>query len=212
MQLRAPRPRSRPFSLERREPRAHDVLIDILYCGVCHSDIHQARDEWGGSHLPDGAGPRDRRARDAGRQRGHEVQGRRRASASAASSTPAASARPATRARSSTASRACVGTYNGTRAGPATPTYGGYSTQHRRSTRTTCCASPDSIPLDRAAPLLCAGITTYSPLRALGREAGRHASASSASAASATWREARRGDGRRGHGAQHLAAPSATTR
>src|SRR5689334_4369316 len=41
-----------PFSLERREPRAHDVLIDILYCGICHSDIHQARDEWGGSLYP----------------------------------------------------------------------------------------------------------------------------------------------------------------
>ena len=41
-----------PFAIERRKPRAHDVLIDILYCGVCHSDIHQARDEWGGSIFP----------------------------------------------------------------------------------------------------------------------------------------------------------------
>ena len=41
-----------PFSIERRDPGAHDVLIDILYCGVCHSDIHQARDEWGGSIFP----------------------------------------------------------------------------------------------------------------------------------------------------------------
>src|SRR5438309_10877775 len=41
-----------PFRFERREPRPHDVLIEILYCGVCHSDIHQARDEWGESIYP----------------------------------------------------------------------------------------------------------------------------------------------------------------
>ena len=40
-----------PFKFERRELGAHDVLIDILYCGICHSDIHQARNEWGGSSL-----------------------------------------------------------------------------------------------------------------------------------------------------------------
>ncbi len=41
-----------PFRIERRAPRANDVVIDIRYCGVCHSDIHQARDEWGGSIFP----------------------------------------------------------------------------------------------------------------------------------------------------------------
>jgi len=41
-----------PTSIERREPGAHDVVIDILYAGICHSDIHQARDEWGGSIFP----------------------------------------------------------------------------------------------------------------------------------------------------------------
>ena len=41
-----------PFSLERRKPGANDVLIDILYCGVCHSDIHQVRNEWGGAKYP----------------------------------------------------------------------------------------------------------------------------------------------------------------
>ncbi len=41
-----------PFSIERREAGPRDVRIDILYCGVCHSDIHQARDEWGGSIFP----------------------------------------------------------------------------------------------------------------------------------------------------------------
>ena len=41
-----------PFRFERRDPRASDVVIAILYCGVCHSDIHAARNEWGGTHYP----------------------------------------------------------------------------------------------------------------------------------------------------------------
>ena len=41
-----------PFKIERREPGPHDVLLDIQYCGVCHSDVHQARDEWGQSTFP----------------------------------------------------------------------------------------------------------------------------------------------------------------
>ena len=41
-----------PFSFDRREPREHDVLIDIKFSGICHSDIHQARNEWGGSMYP----------------------------------------------------------------------------------------------------------------------------------------------------------------
>ena len=41
-----------PFSFERRDPREHDVLIDIQFCGICHSDIHQARDEWGDAIFP----------------------------------------------------------------------------------------------------------------------------------------------------------------
>src|SRR5271170_6174865 len=41
-----------PYSFERREPLEHDVAIDIKFCGICHSDIHQVRDEWGGSTFP----------------------------------------------------------------------------------------------------------------------------------------------------------------
>src|SRR5687767_15785441 len=41
-----------PMTIERREPGAHDVVLDILFCGVCHSDIHQARDEWTGGMFP----------------------------------------------------------------------------------------------------------------------------------------------------------------
>src|ERR1700712_175085 len=41
-----------PFSFERRDPRPNDVVVEILYSGICHSDIHQVRDEWGGSKYP----------------------------------------------------------------------------------------------------------------------------------------------------------------
>ena len=42
----------KPFEFDRREPGPQDVVIDILYCGVCHSDIHSARNEWGHTHYP----------------------------------------------------------------------------------------------------------------------------------------------------------------
>src|SRR3989440_6297965 len=48
----APKVPLAPYSLERRESREHDIVIDIKFCGICHSDIHQARDEWGGSAFP----------------------------------------------------------------------------------------------------------------------------------------------------------------
>src|SRR3954453_23386124 len=49
---KGPSSRLEPFNFERREPGPHDVLIEILYCGICHTDIHQARNEWGGSIFP----------------------------------------------------------------------------------------------------------------------------------------------------------------
>ncbi len=67
----------KPYTFERRNPGPHDVAIDILYCGVCHSDLHQVRDEWGGSEIPDGAGSRDRRQSHPSRIRSHKSQSRR---------------------------------------------------------------------------------------------------------------------------------------
>ena len=69
-----------PHTIARRAPQPHDVQIEILYCGVCHSDLHQVRDEWesGDAHrLSLRAGPRNRRPRRQGRQRRQEIQGRR---------------------------------------------------------------------------------------------------------------------------------------
>ena len=67
----------KPYSFERREPLEHDVVIDIKYCGICHSDIHQTRDEWSEYQdeaiFPDGSRARDRRSRFSRRQEGDEI-------------------------------------------------------------------------------------------------------------------------------------------
>lgn len=151
-----------PFTFERREPRDDDVVIDIKYCGVCHSDIHQARGEWGNSTFP--------------MVPGHEIVGIVRAVGS-----------KVTRFRigdrvgvgcfvdSCTACAArdldleqylpgLVPTYNGFEADGKTPTQGGYS-DHIVVKEGYVLSIPENLPLDAAAPLLCAGITLYSPLR-----------------------------------------------
>jgi uncharacterized zinc-type alcohol dehydrogenase-like protein len=158
-----------PFSVERREPRAHDVAIDILYCGVCHSDIHQARDEWGGSIFP--------------MVPGHEIVGRVSKVGGAVTKFKVGDAvgvgcfvdscRACAQCRKGEEQyclNGMVGTYN-SRERDGSPTYGGYST-HITVDENYVLRIPESIPLDRAAPLLCAGITTYSPLRHYGVKAG----------------------------------------
>jgi uncharacterized zinc-type alcohol dehydrogenase-like protein len=158
-----------PFSLERREPRANDVLIDILYCGVCHSDIHQARDEWGGAIFP--------------MVPGHEIVGRVSKVGSAVTRFKAGDAvgvgcfvdscrdcPQCHEGEEQYCDKGMVGTYNG-RERDGSPTYGGYST-HITVDEKYVLRIPESLPLDRAAPLLCAGITTYSPLRHYGVKAG----------------------------------------
>jgi alcohol dehydrogenase (NADP+) len=153
----------RPHLVERRDPGANDVEIDILFCGICHSDVHQVRDEWGGSTYP--------------MVPGHEIVGRvTRVGASVA--------------RFETGDLAGVGcmvdscrscdeyarhleqfcrkgvawTYNSTEMDRATPTYGGYSTAVVVD-EAFVLRVPERLDPAGAAPLLCAGITTYSPLR-----------------------------------------------
>jgi len=152
-----------PFSFERREPGPHDVLIEILYCGICHSDIHQARDEWGGSIFP--------------MVPGHEIVGRVTRIGSAVKrfrvgelagvGTIVDSCRVCESCKEGL-EQYCVThvawTYNGTEQDEKTPTYGGYSSQIVVDENYTLKISP-KLPLANVAPLLCAGITTYSPLR-----------------------------------------------
>ena len=151
-----------PFAFERRAVGTHDVAIDIKFCGICHSDIHQARDEWGGSIFP--------------MVPGHEIAG-----TVSAVGTETSKFKVGDRVgvgclvNSCRTCESCLAgleqyclkggtpTYNGIDK-DGTPTYGGYS-QHIVVDENFVVRIPDSIPLDAAAPLLCAGITTYSPLR-----------------------------------------------
>ena len=153
-----------PTTIERRDVGPNDVLIEIKYAG--HLPLrhpHRPR-RLGCEHLPAGRRPRDRRHRRRGRLRGHQARRSATASASAAWSTPAASARTASPAWSSTASRATSSTYGGRR--PRRHDHPGRLLHPRRRRRGLRAArSPRRIPFDAAAPLLCAGITTYSPLR-----------------------------------------------
>ncbi|MDB6163142.1 MAG: adhC2 [Xanthomonadaceae bacterium] len=159
-----------PFTIERREPRAGEVQIDILYCGVCHSDIHQARDEWGGSIFP--------------MVPGHEIVGRVARLGDAAQRFKVGdivgvgcfvdSCRACAHCRAGEEQFCDVGmvaTYNSRERDSGAPTYGGYSTRITVDEKYVL-RIPDGIPLERAAPLLCAGITTYSPLRRFGVKAG----------------------------------------
>ncbi|MBJ6763195.1 NAD(P)-dependent alcohol dehydrogenase [Myxococcaceae bacterium JPH2] len=159
-----------PFSIERREPQAHDVLIDILYCGVCHSDLHQAKDEWGGAIFP--------------LVPGHEIVGRVSQVGSAVRRFKAGDTvgvgcivdacrecAPCKAGDEQYCDKGMVGTYNSRERGSGAVTYGGYSTRITVDENFVL-RIPEGLPLDKAAPLLCAGITTYSPLRHYGLKAG----------------------------------------
>jgi len=151
-----------PFQVERRAVGPHDIQIDILYCGVCHSDIHQARNEWGGSIFP--------------MVPGHEIVGRIihvgdqvknfKVGELAGVGCFVDSCRtcPSCLAHEEQyCDQGMVGTYNG-RDKEGNPTYGGYSTQIVVDEKYTLHIA-ESLPIEGVGPLLCAGITTWSPLR-----------------------------------------------
>ncbi len=160
----------RPFSIRRREPGPHDVLIDILYCGVCHSDIHQVRDHWGGAIFP--------------MVPGHEIVGAVARAGSQVKKWKVGdvvgvgcifdSCRKCDACRTGEeqfCERGLSTTYNGYEQDGRTPTYGGYSTQITIH-EAYILRIPPGFPLEGAAPLLCAGISAYSPLRQLGVRRG----------------------------------------
>ena len=160
-----------PFTIERREPRAGEVLIDIRYCGVCHSDVHQARGEWGGNGLfpmvP-----------------GHEIVGHVAAVGEGVERfkigdavgvgcfvDSCRSCPQCLAGEEQYCDQGMTGTYNARERDTGVPTQGGYSTRITVN-QDYVLRIPDALPLDRAAPLLCAGITTWSPLRDYGVKAG----------------------------------------
>ncbi|WP_415061130.1 NAD(P)-dependent alcohol dehydrogenase [Bdellovibrio sp.] len=153
----------KPYQFERREPGPHDVMIDIHYCGVCHSDLHQVRDEWGGATFP--------------MVPGHEIVGKVSQVGSRVKKFKVGdSVGVGCMVDSCQECASCgegleqycekgfVGTYNSKERDGKTPTQGGYSTKIVVKEDFVLKISP-RLPLDKAAPLLCAGITTYSPLR-----------------------------------------------
>lgn len=159
-----------PFQIDRREPGAEDVEIKILYCGVCHSDIHTARNEWGGTQYP--VVP------------GHEIVG-----------TVTRVGENVTRFKAGdTVGVGCfvdscghcnnckedleqycenghTQTYNSLSQDKKTITKGGYSS-HIVVTQHFVLSVSDKLPLEKVAPLLCADITTYSPLKHWNVKAG----------------------------------------
>ncbi|MCP9446180.1 MAG: NAD(P)-dependent alcohol dehydrogenase [Nitrospira sp.] len=151
-----------PYSFERRAVGEHDVLIEISHCGICHSDIHQARDEWGGSLFP--------------MVPGHEIVGtvervgakvtRFKAGDRAGVGCFVDSCRTCAACREGLEQYCEAGmvlTYSG-RDRDGRITQGGYSTQIVVDEQYVL-RVPPSLSAAGAAPLLCAGITTYSPLR-----------------------------------------------
>ena len=154
----------KPFSFTRRDPGPRDVEIDILYCGVCHSDLHQVRNEWKNTVFPCCPGHEI-----VGRitRVGNEVTGFK-AGGLAGVGCMVDSCRQCANCREGF-EQYCevgfVGTYNGRddRHGGGI-TMGGYSNRIVVD-EAFVLRIPENLPLEGVAPLLCAGITTYSPLR-----------------------------------------------
>jgi uncharacterized zinc-type alcohol dehydrogenase-like protein len=159
-----------PMTIERREPGPFDVVIEIAFSGICHSDIHQARGEWGGEIFP--------------MVPGHEIVGRVTRLGSQASKFRVGEmagvgcmvdscrvCRPCGEGFEQFCEKGRALTYNSTEMDRKTPTLGGYSTQIVVDERFVV-RVPEGLDPAAAAPLLCAGITTYSPLRDWGCKPG----------------------------------------
>ena len=158
-----------PFEFERREVGPQDVSLEILYAGICHSDIHQARDEWGGAIYP--------------MVPGHEIVGRvTKVGANVKKFKTGDLVGVGCLVDSCRTCASCregleqycengwVGTYNSLDK-KGEPTYGGYS-DHIVVDEAFVVRVPENLDLKAVAPLLCAGITTYSPLRHWNVKAG----------------------------------------
>lgn len=152
-----------PHRFVRRDPRADDVVIEILFCGVCHSDLHQARNDWNGSNYP--------------MVPGHEIIGRvTSVGANVTRFQLGDHVGVGCMVDSCQHCAACAQgleqycaefptfTYNGFDRRDKMPTFGGYSEKIVVSDKFVV-KIPDGLDLAGAAPLLCAGITTWSPLR-----------------------------------------------
>jgi uncharacterized zinc-type alcohol dehydrogenase-like protein len=165
-----PAEKLKPFQFDRRDPGPHDVLLQIDFCGICHSDIHQARGEWGNSTYP--------------MVPGHEITGRVTRTGPKVTKFRTGdlvgvgcfvdSCRTCSSCKEGMeqfCENQVVFTYNCTEMDGKTPTCGGYSNQIVVDENFVV-RIPSGLSPDGAAPLLCAGITTYSPLKNFGVRRG----------------------------------------
>ena len=152
----------KPYSFERREPGDNDVVVDIQYCGICHTDIHQVNNEWGGSTYP--------------MVPGHEIVGIVKEVGSKVTHytiddrvgvgcfvDSCRECGPCLKGLEQYCVNGPTLTYNGVERDGQTRTQGGYSNKIVVDENYVL-HIPDNLPMDCAAPLLCAGITMYSPL------------------------------------------------
>ncbi|MCC6137051.1 MAG: alcohol dehydrogenase catalytic domain-containing protein, partial [Bdellovibrionaceae bacterium] len=152
-----------PYTFERRDPRPDDVVIEILYSGICHSDIHTVRSEWGPAMYP--CVP------------GHEIVGKVIAIGKKVKKFKVGdlagvgcfvdSCGKCSNCKSheeQLCEKGTCFTYNSTELDKKTPTQGGYSSHITVRDKYTL-KIKKGVPLERVAPLLCAGLTTYSPLK-----------------------------------------------
>ncbi|MDB5971003.1 MAG: NAD(P)-dependent alcohol dehydrogenase [Hydrocarboniphaga sp.] len=152
-----------PFNFERRDPGEYDVVLEALFCGVCHSDLHAVNNDWGSTRYP--------------LVPGHEIVGKVVEVGSAVTRfkigdhagigclvDSCRECAPCHEGDEHFCECGATGTYGGFERGTRIPTYGGYSNNYVVAERFAL-TIPQSLDLAAAAPLLCAGITTYSPLR-----------------------------------------------
>ena len=159
-----------PMTIERRDPGSHDVEIEILYCGICHSDVHKVNDDWGTTHFP--VVP------------GHEIVGRVVSQGASASRfregdlvgvgciVDSCRTCPECRAgREMFCVEGVTFSFDSLERDGQNWTYGGYTANMVVDERYVV-RVPKGLDPARAAPLMCAGITTYSPLRQFGCKRG----------------------------------------
>lgn len=165
-----------PFSFARREPGPRDVLIDIKFCGICHSDLHCVRDEWGGQPFPcvpghEIAGIVARVGAEVTRYRPGDRVGVGCMVDSCGTCEPCRHGLEQHCAHGTTMTYGSPFLHGAPDPGTG-HTLGGYSTAITVS-QDFVVKIPDALPLEAAAPMLCAGITMYSPLRRFGAGPGK---------------------------------------
>jgi uncharacterized zinc-type alcohol dehydrogenase-like protein len=152
-----------PYEFERRALRPNDVAMEILYCGVCHSDLHTARNDWGWSYYPIVPGHEIvGRVIEVGPEVSRYKVGDHVAVGCMVDSCQVCD--QCHKGEEQLCREGNTGTYASTDRVTGEHTQGGYS-KHLVVREEFCLRVPDGLDLARTAPLLCAGITTYSPLR-----------------------------------------------